>query len=962
MSTAPTTRRAAAEINFGEGEDMSFKIGNRSIHQFWHLFSAHFRHVLLAPQRRPDSGRLAWNWREAIERRPVTATELAEVRRRLSEANRSLAGGFSGLEPDDDTPDGGATTLEGQVRASVTEMVGQLIAHRDAVLTRFVCRTDAGLMLHSWGSPAAAEPYFPDAQSGEISGVVMVGAERPASISVVLENAQGAGVARVKSDQDGAFHFSNIAAGSYRVRVADRSDFPAGGLAVIMERDSINGLELRASGPASDTETEGPLRATDGATPWYKLRVVAVLAVLLVLGGGSCVWRSVRPGAKQTAANTRSIGWQSASGQLAAGDAKNSSTTEPKVGEEGAWSSLSKSVPAPVALTPHHVPTPTDARNAGDRVPVESADSDATSSPAAEGKTPPSDPANKATPRSAQPLESKPAERKAPVPGNPSESSHSPEEQAEQAGAERGEAKAAENKLAKASGEKQNKKGKAAAGASQAPADESPAETTASAGSQGSTEAAVSPTAPNGNKAGKSAAAKKNPAATGTASASASADGAETGAQDAATSSASDAAGDRLKDSVGKKSKERINAVPANTAVAATDASPNPVREADTVAESPEQDSAANKNVPPAASRKKPAAAAALPQSRPVEQSSLENSGDLPTPEAAAAANKTAKSHPAVASKAATATKSTADMPASASQSGESPAETAQSPAATGSTPLPARAKSSRKKSAPAPSAKSADESPAEESVGKNSPNEVTPSAVVVGETEALLKIARVHASAWQARVVQDSILPTRPLTAAEEDGVEAMREKLLQERTSRMPEAFRRPQARGGFVLEFSPDAADEKDPPRWRDETGNEPPGTTVQGERAELSWSGSVPSRDHGYVLTRLDGREIARLSIDQAGGLTLKVSPGTHAWYWLGVEVFSAAGSAKTAFDWRLSSGGPLPASWPRDGQWRDSRGRRVDIPLDATTARVGHYGIALVDPSTGWALACEIALQ
>ena len=167
MSAPRTTRRAVAEINFGEGQAIRFTAGNRSIHQFWHLFSAQFRHVLLSPQRRPDSGRVAWTWREAMEDRPVTPAELAEVRRRLSEANRMLGGGFAGSDRDDDGPGGGGGALEKQVHAAVSEMVAELVAQRDFAFAKFICRTDAGLMVHSWGGAVAAEPYYPDTQNGD---------------------------------------------------------------------------------------------------------------------------------------------------------------------------------------------------------------------------------------------------------------------------------------------------------------------------------------------------------------------------------------------------------------------------------------------------------------------------------------------------------------------------------------------------------------------------------------------------------------------------------------------------------------------------------------------------------------------------------------------------------------------------------------------------------------------------
>ena len=43
------SRRAVAEIRFGEDRIGITKVGGRSIHQYWTLLGPHFRDVLLAP-------------------------------------------------------------------------------------------------------------------------------------------------------------------------------------------------------------------------------------------------------------------------------------------------------------------------------------------------------------------------------------------------------------------------------------------------------------------------------------------------------------------------------------------------------------------------------------------------------------------------------------------------------------------------------------------------------------------------------------------------------------------------------------------------------------------------------------------------------------------------------------------------------------------------------------------------
>ena len=73
------SRRAVAEIRFGEDRIGITKVGGRSIHQYWTLLGPHFRDVFLAPQRRSDDGGVSWTWREAADKKPLTAAELASV-------------------------------------------------------------------------------------------------------------------------------------------------------------------------------------------------------------------------------------------------------------------------------------------------------------------------------------------------------------------------------------------------------------------------------------------------------------------------------------------------------------------------------------------------------------------------------------------------------------------------------------------------------------------------------------------------------------------------------------------------------------------------------------------------------------------------------------------------------------------------------------------------------------------
>jgi hypothetical protein len=213
---------------------------------------------------------------------------------------------------------------------------------------------------------------------------------------------------------------------------------------------------------------------------------------------------------------------------------------------------------------------------------------------------------------------------------------------------------------------------------------------------------------------------------------------------------------------------------------------------------------------------------------------------------------------------------------------------------------------------------------------------------------------------------MRDLILPTRPLTATEEEQEETMRKKLRQDRLAQLPKAFQQPVSRSGFSLEFVVAGGEGKGSPQWKNDAGVEPAGSSVGNNRAELDWAGAGLAADSHYVLSYSDGRVVARVSVDQNGVPTLKTASGVRAWYWLGIERsgvdhFHNAANRKTIFDWKLWNGDAVPASWKKDDQWLDGRGQRVAIPLEPAI-RTGSYEIALIDPGTGWALVSTVALN
>jgi hypothetical protein len=825
-------------------------------------------------------------------------------------------------------------------------------------------------MIHSWGSASSAEPYYPDAQSGDISGTLFLGSDRPAGANVVLENMQGIGGARVKSDKDGCFRFPNISPGTYRVRVADRSDFPANGQVITMERDSITGLELR--GIEEEILPKAETQATaekEISPPWYKRRGTLVLGLLLLLGAGSCVWRSVRSTAPQVASSNGSSGWQSASGKLVSGNSQNSVAKEGKVGTEGGWSSLTASGRTP-KNSPAHLPkNTTDAGGQLDRAESLPEDFTLTASSPIAGKTSPDDSSDKGK-LSDSHSRPEPAERN-PPPTARSDDAVPSDAEPMPANEDGDEPKAGESKLAKSSRAPLGKKRPATLSASGLSGDDSKAESALSNGLEVSPEAKAAATAANGTKSAAKSVRMKSPA--GGVNAAPSPDtqaDADAGTSDSSASADGRSPADQLTSPLGRKTKEHAGVVPASIASTAPSESVLPSTATEFESPPPVIESAPDKSLPKTAAPKK--SSAGPPPTQPsTEDESLPEKLDnaAPSPVAAVPSKKAAKSPAAAEKKIASAAAPATDSPATSAESNEDAPSTAQAPATTDEKRSLSTPKKPAKKLSSSALAPMADESqPSEPSADFPVSRAAPPILRPVINDGSLVQLGEIHASAWKPRLVRDTILPTRPVTAAEEEAVENMRKKLLQEQSALMPATFKQPQATSGFALEIPASAVDAKNPPQWRDAAGLPPVGATVQGNRAELAWSAARPMRNSDLVLAYPDGREIAHVRFDETGTPALKAAPGTRAWYWAGIEsspvdkTAASSHQSESSFDWRLSSGASVPASWLQNDRWLAGQGRRIDIPLSDPEARRGNYGLALVDPSTGWAIECNVVVQ
>ncbi|MEO6995990.1 MAG: hypothetical protein ABI273_20480, partial [Lacunisphaera sp.] len=692
-----------------------------------------------------------------------------------------------------------------------------------------------------------------------------------------------------------------------------------------------------------------------------------LILLLLILGVGIFAWwGSTRSSAPPTSAQNQSSDWQSAKGQLAANNSQPSANDDHKVGQEGAFSDLSNTIPPPKILHPRHDRTPSEADGvASDHAPQPPEDSAVPGLRVPENKLPADEPSGKPIPRPADPRAQAARE---PLNSPSGKSEEKPRSSDEGPGAVPAgdDVKSAKDKLAESPRRATDQRKSGVLGASSPASEEAPDENAASAGNSAPAEATPSTAAASkGGKPSQPAKARAS-AATGAAANAADADpNADAGSPDSSASGPSSAAGGQSKSSTGKKAKESgkgatAAGAAANSADPAGSGSAGDTPDASTSPEAPAGPGASKK---PAAKKSSPTdqVAAQADSSAPPDQT---DAVSMPVPSPTAPDTKPAKRPLAkVAEKAGPAATSN-ELPAAPAEAEADAATEAQPPGPTGNPPPRQRPKAKKKSTSPqSPQGKEPDQAAETESLANRSATIPVDSAMTVApESNVLLvRTGIVQAPGWKPRMVRDVIVPTRPVTAAEEEAMDTLREKLRREEEARLPKAFQQPRMSGGLVIEFAA-TSHQQNPPRWREASGAEPAGSKVAGQRAELSWSGGVPPPNTTYTLSDSGGRVMAVASVDGRGGVALKTTAKTNAWYWCGIERTSAAAEASAPLDWQLLSGAAIPASWARDDHWLDGRGQRLEIPLDATTKRVGSYPIALVDPATGWALAGQVVFQ
>jgi hypothetical protein len=219
-------------------------------------------------------------------------------------------------------------------------------------------------------------------------------------------------------------------------------------------------------------------------------------------------------------------------------------------------------------------------------------------------------------------------------------------------------------------------------------------------------------------------------------------------------------------------------------------------------------------------------------------------------------------------------------------------------------------------------------------------------------EPSELSVTAKVTTGVWRVVRVRDVMLETwpteRPPNVA---ALKTARAQALVAARAEMPVSFQMPVVRQGWRLHLAP-AAWLPTPPRWRDAVGGR-----FRMEREEVIESGWMAVEVRSGMDARLvaaDGREFARVVASSDGrSASVHGAPEVLAVVpWVEVEI--AEGESKAGhWVWRSLSAGWSGASWKTV---HNEKTMSVCFP-PGPGGKTGGI-LALVDDSSGWALACE----
>lgn len=217
----------------------------------------------------------------------------------------------------------------------------------------------------------------------------------------------------------------------------------------------------------------------------------------------------------------------------------------------------------------------------------------------------------------------------------------------------------------------------------------------------------------------------------------------------------------------------------------------------------------------------------------------------------------------------------------------------------------------------------------------------------------------RFGVSEFKLRLVLDAVVPTTLVPDGADDAVETTRRRELRDRHDRRPAALGRATVVHGVTVELFERDVTGGPAPRWREWEGFEGAVAEVRGTLAEVFWPAGTPSGPRRWVLRHRDGRELARAGVEPDGVVSVETGAVVRAWHWIGIDCGPEGRAPGLRLDWRYHSGAPVPVTWRRDDQWRGGRGYRLDLPLASGVTGPAAFGLALVDPASGWGLAGDV---
>jgi len=916
-----------AEVSLSASGGTYAAVADRPLSRWWSQVQPFVRTVLLAPQ--PPGkvvDRVSWSWTQGAKSITVSRQEMLAIRRALEESAAALIA---------------AVPKEPKLRTVFDAYAGVLRAlasRSNSELERYVCVTPFGPMLHSWGSSVAAIPRTAPSADLEISGTVVVMGKPEGGHQVILIDSRGSTIGRSRSDGDGHFRFASVASGRYRLRgVSDRVDFPVTGLLVDLEDTSVENLELKSSATRAIREEESEANsvapelsvpAGEGDAPTAMPDRVKGLgkkrrgALWIVTGGGVglvalLLWLIVGSDRNSVDGREVSIAFNPAPDQLG-----NPSVRSTAAGEG--------------------------------RVPTREVESSATLKLNRLQSRGLSTKSSRDGPRAMDGREGPPAEQAEAAPGGAGSQTVLGSAVREGSGSESPDRNSTAA-LSSGSGFVSKRGG-------------GPARLDGVV-----LDATGAPSGPRGGgtdaMAAGSAAAMAAPNAAGNGSSA----GSEAGGSNASGSGAASVR--PATSATAAVASPASGSLPVDAASSASaPATPPPARDAKAPPENKRQDRAApperspsspSNAQPPRDPLAKPEVPEAAPDriaKLPLDSTSAEKkAGSLHSrsadPDADRATAETASEQNKVAG----------DAPRTGPEAGPDSVKPDQPETIRGSPTLV---------------------EPSVATSGEGSPGAVFDPERLPPDSPLLAQKVRVRMAPWKSILVQDQIVATTPQPIDSPDESEDRRRELFEQQRKLLPDDLAYSVRWQGIGLSFPSETTGE-----WLSENGAPVVGGRVGAGTADIGWRESELASNREIHWVSAHGREVT-VTTTQTGEILVAARDGLRVWFWVAVEPGSRTAEADSDKDgadrnrvmsilqdavgsgpvvdpvtfkwarrvqWRaLGSDSRSSLGW-RTSDWRDGRGRRLEMPLIADAGAQTGARLAWVDEDTGWALMTTVWL-